>query len=161
MVLSSLVHIGRFSCPQIIWLPCRSKFYRQTVLFSSFITPEINFVFNKECLNILLQFYYIRVLTWYQQLTIFRFLKNIWQNTVYEAFFFYITLTFFAYIILVKRKFYPPLWPVPFAKWLSKSLRWAISSRLDACYVVRNRKRSKDNEPTYHSADCFSFLTCT
>ncbi|XP_046847706.1 U3 small nucleolar RNA-associated protein 25 homolog isoform X2 [Xenia sp. Carnegie-2017] len=28
-----------------------SKYYRQTILFSSFASPEMNFIFNKECLN--------------------------------------------------------------------------------------------------------------
>ena len=29
----------------------RSKYYRQTILFSSFVSPEMNFIFNKECFN--------------------------------------------------------------------------------------------------------------
>ena len=35
---------------------CRSKYYRQTVIFSSFVAPEMNSLLNRQCYNILLQF---------------------------------------------------------------------------------------------------------
>ena len=35
---------------------CRSKYYRQTVIFSSFVSPEMNSLLNRQCYNILLQF---------------------------------------------------------------------------------------------------------
>ena len=40
----------------IYYLFCRSKYYRQTLLFSSFVSPEMNSLFNRHCYNILLQF---------------------------------------------------------------------------------------------------------
>ena len=32
---------------------CRSKYYRQSLMFSSFVTPEMNSLFNKHFCNIL------------------------------------------------------------------------------------------------------------
>ena len=40
-----------FLCSNL--LNCRSKFYRQTLIFSSMMIPEINAVFNKHCHSIL------------------------------------------------------------------------------------------------------------
>ena len=38
---------------------CRSKYYRQTLIFSSFVSPEMNSLFNRHCFNILLQFLWL------------------------------------------------------------------------------------------------------
>ena len=40
---------------------CRSKYYRQTLVFSNFVSPEVNSLFNRHCYNILLQFIYLFV----------------------------------------------------------------------------------------------------